>query len=481
MIARTLAEVARIVGGRLADAGDGSAIVTAPAFVDTRAPEPGGIFVAIPGERVDGHDFAVAAVAAGATGVLGARETGVPTVVVDDPVVSLGRLGRHVVDAVAPSVVALTGSQGKTGTKDYLAQLLEVAGPTVATVGNRNNEIGVPLTVLRATSQTRYLAVEMGARGIGHIAELCSVAPPQVAAVLNVGTAHIGEFGSREAIAAAKGEIVEALPADGTAVLNADDPLVAAMASRTAARILTFGTTGDIRWRALELDELGRPAFELGYDGHWSPVRLLEAGAHQVPNAAAAAAMARAAGVDWDEIVDTVGRARSLSPWRMALHERADGLVVINDAYNANPASMAAALDALVAIGSRGGRRTVAVLGEMLELGDSAAADHASVGAHAAALGVDVLLTVGDAARAIADSALRTPGWSGEAVSTAGRAQAGDWLRHNVVARDVVLVKASRGAALEHLADELADELAADPAGEPADDGSDLEGGNGSR
>jgi UDP-N-acetylmuramoyl-tripeptide--D-alanyl-D-alanine ligase len=301
-----------------------------------------------------------------------------------------------------------------------------------------------------------------------------------VAAVLNVGTAHIGEFGSREAIAAAKGEIVEALPADGTAVLNADDPLVAAMASRTAARILTFGTMGDIRWRALELDELGRPAFELGYDGHWSPVRLREAGAHQVPNAAAAAAMARAAGVDWDEIVDTLGRARSLSPWRMALHERADGLVVINDAYNANPASMAAALDALVAIGSRGGRRTVAVLGEMLELGDSAAADHASVGAHAAALGVDVLLTVGDAARAIADGALRTPGWSGEAVSTAGRAQAGDWLRHNVVARDVVLVKASRGAALEHLADELADERADDPAGEPADDGSDLEGGNGS-
>ena len=212
MIPLTLAEVAAVVGGRLADAGDGSTTVTAPAFIDTRAPEAGGLFVAIPGEHVDGHDFARAAVDTGAAGVLGARETGVPTVLVDDPVVSLGRLGRHVIDALGPTVLALTGSQGKTGTKDFLAQLLAPGGPTIATVGNRNNEIGVPLTVLRATPETRFLAVEMGARGVGHIAELCAIAPPHVAAVLNVGTAHIGEFGSREAIARAKREIVEALP-----------------------------------------------------------------------------------------------------------------------------------------------------------------------------------------------------------------------------------------------------------------------------
>jgi UDP-N-acetylmuramoyl-tripeptide--D-alanyl-D-alanine ligase len=458
MIRMTLAEIAAVVGGRLVDAGDGSTAVTAPAFVDTRTPETGGLFLAVEGERVDGHEFAAAAVGAGAAGVLGQRPTGVPTVVVSDPVTAVGRLARHVVDALGTTVLAMTGSQGKTGTKDFLAQLLATAGETIATEGNRNNEIGVPLTVLRATPETRFLDVEMGARGIGHIAELCAVAPPDVAAVLNVGTAHIGEFGSREAIARAKGEIVEALPAGGTAVLNADDPLVAAMAARTCARVVTFGTAGDVSWRALELDDLGRPSFELRHDGGWAPVRLLEAGAHQVPNAAAAAAMAHAAGIGWPEILEALASARSLSQWRMALHERADGLVVVNDAYNANPASMRAALDALAAIGRRGGRRTVAVLGEMLELGPTSESDHVDVGAHAAALGVDVLVTVGTAADAIAEGARRTPGWPGTVVTTAGREQATQWLRHNVVARDVVLVKASRGAALEHVADVLTDE-----------------------
>jgi UDP-N-acetylmuramoyl-tripeptide--D-alanyl-D-alanine ligase len=460
-----LSDVASVVGGRLADAGDGSAPVTAPAFVDTRVPEAGGLYVAIAGEHVDGHDYAAAAVAAGAAGVVGARPTGVPTIVTDDPVRALGRLGRHVVDETGPTVLALTGSQGKTGTKDYLAQLLAGAGPTIATAGNRNNEIGVPLTVLRATPETRFLAVEMGARGVGHIADLCRIAPPHVAAVLNVGTAHIGEFGSREAIARAKGEIVEALPADGTAVLNADDPLVSVMSSRTTATVLTFGRAGQVSWRDLELDELGRPTFDLGLAGDWRRLRLLEAGAHQVPNAAAAAAMALAAGISWDDVAAGLARARSLSPWRMALHERADGLVVVNDAYNANPASMEAALDALAAIGGRGARRTVAVLGEMLELGDSASDDHLAVGAHAARQGIDVLVTVGEAAAGIATGARRTPGWQGVAVTTAGRDEAAVWLRHNVVARDVVLVKASRGAALEHVADELADELVEDQEG----------------
>ncbi|MEP6631949.1 MAG: UDP-N-acetylmuramoyl-tripeptide--D-alanyl-D-alanine ligase [Lapillicoccus sp.] len=458
MIAMTLAEIATVVDGHLADCPDPDAArVTAPAFIDTREAVVGGLFVAILGERVDGHDFVQAAVAGGAVGVLGARPTGVPTVVVDDPVRALGRLARHVLDVLEPTVLALTGSQGKTGTKDFLAQLLAVAGPTIWTEGNRNNEIGVPLTVLRLTPDTRFLALEMGARGIGHIAELCAVAPPRVAAVLNVGTAHLGEFGSREAIALAKGEIVESLPVDGTAVLNADDRLVAAMAGRTRARILSFGVAGDVTWRGVELDELGRPTFELGYDGTWARIHLLEAGAHQVANAAAAAAMAVAAGVAWADVVTALGTARSLSPWRMALHQRADGLVVVNDSYNANPASMMAALDALAAIGTKGGRRTVAVLGEMLELGDESDEQHAEVGAHAAGVGIDVLVTVGAAAATIAEGARRTPGWHGSEVTTAGREQAGDWLRDNVGARDAVLVKASRGAALERLADVILD------------------------
>src|SRR3954470_7367618 len=306
MIALTLREIAGLVGGTVADA-SGTEQVTGPAFVDSRAVEPGGLFVAVPGERVDGHDFAAPAVVAGAAGGLGGAPPGVPTVVVADPVRALGLLARHVVDTVHPTVLALTGSQGKTGTKDFLAQVLaggsQVQGETVWTLGNQNNEIGVPLTVLRATAETRFLVLEMGARGVGHIAELCSIARPDVAAVLNVGTAHLGEFGSREAIATAKGEIVEALGAAGTAVLNADDDLVAAMAPRTAARVLSFGVAGDVSWRGLQLDDLGRPSFDLGYDGSWLPVRLLEAGAHQVANAAAAAAMALAVGITLADVV----------------------------------------------------------------------------------------------------------------------------------------------------------------------------------
>jgi UDP-N-acetylmuramoyl-tripeptide--D-alanyl-D-alanine ligase len=442
VIPMTLAEVAAAVGGTVH--GDADLVVDGPPYLDSRTAEPGGLFVAIAGEHVDGHEYA-----AGAHAVLGSRPTDAPTVVVPDPVVALGRLARHVVDRVDAVVVALTGSQGKTGTKDFLAQVLAVAGPTVATRGNHNNELGVPLTVLAADAGTRYLVVEMGARGIGHIGYLCELAPPQVAAVINVGTAHLGEFGSREAIAQAKGEIVEALPADGTAVLNADDALVAAMSSRTAASVLTFGVAGDVAWRGMELDELGRAAFELGHAGEWHPVRLRQSGAHQVANATAAAALALAVGRPLAEVATALSAAADSSPMRMELHERADGLVVVNDAYNANPASMQAALEALVAIGARRGRRTVAVLGEMRELGPTAYDEHVGVGRAAAALGVDVVVVVGPEASGIADGA------GAEAIVTAGRAEALAWVRENVAGADVVLVKASRGAALETIADGL--------------------------
>ena len=448
MIPMTLAEIAVVVDGTVD--GDSALVVDAPAYVDSRSPVPGGLFVAVVGERVDGHDFV-----GGAHAVLGSRPTGVPAVLVDDPVVALGRLARHLLDRLDVRVVALTGSQGKTGTKDYLAQVLAAAGPTVATSGNNNNELGVPLTVLRAEPGTEFLVVEMGARGIGHIGYLCEIAPPSVAAVINVGTAHLGEFGSREAIAVAKGEIVEALPADGTAVLNADDDLTAAMADRTRARVLTFGSDGDVSWRGLELDDLGRPSFELGHAGEWHPVRLGQVGAHQVENAAAAAAMAIALGLAPSRVAAALSAATSVSRWRMETRERADGLIVVNDAYNANPASMAAALDALVAIGRRRERRTVAVLGEMKELGDGALEAHRGVGRTAADLGVDLVVVVGEAARGIAEGATGTPGWTGEAIVTAGRDEARDWVRENVAAADVVLVKASRGAALEVIADGL--------------------------
>lgn len=463
MIALSLREIAAVVGGEV-DPGAADLVVDGPAYVDTRQAQPGGLFVAVVGEHVDGHDYA-----AGAHAVLGSRPTEAPTVVVADPVVALGRLGRYVVDRLVEAgttVLALTGSQGKTGAKDYLAHVLSTAGETVATAGNHNNEVGVPLTVLRATERTRYLVVEMGARGIGHISYLCEIAPPQVAAVLNVGTAHVGEFGSREAIAQAKGEIVEALPADGTAVLNAGDELVAPMATRTEARVLTFGLgDADVRAVDVEVDDQVRPSFGLGYDSgdgvEWHPVRLLQSGLHQVENAAAAAAMALAVGVPLEQVADALGEVDVSSPMRMELHERADGLLVINDAYNANPSSTAAAVETLWAMGQRQGRRTVAVLGEMRELGESAHAGHAAVGQVAARLGVDVVVVVGDQARGIADGLADVPEWAGEAIVTAGRAEALAWVRENVAGADVVLVKASRGAALEMIADGLLEESTA--------------------
>ncbi|MCW2739038.1 UDP-N-acetylmuramoyl-tripeptide--D-alanyl-D-alanine ligase, partial [Nocardioides sp.] len=408
------------------------------------------------GERADGHDFAAAAGAAGAVAALGSRPTELPTVVVDDVTTALGRLARHVVDQLPDLVVlAMTGSQGKTGTKDYLAHVLADDGPTVATRGNFNNELGVPLTVLRAGLDTRYLVVEMGARGVGHIAELCEIAPPNIAAVLNVGTAHIGEFGSREAIARAKGEIIDALPVDGTAVLNADDDLVVAMAPRTAATVTTFGAApADVAVGEITSDDLGRQSFELVHRGSGATVHLAQVGAFQWRNAAAAAAMALAAGLDLDAVADSLGDAGPTSRWRMEQTERADGLDVVNDAYNANPESMRAALETLAGIGARSGRRTVAVLGEMLELGDGAVEAHAGVGTYAAEVGVDVLVAVGPAAAAVARG-YEDAGQRGTAVTTAGRDAAADWLRHNVSAADVVLVKASRGAALELIADDL--------------------------
>jgi UDP-N-acetylmuramoyl-tripeptide--D-alanyl-D-alanine ligase len=438
-----LSEVAALVGGTLH--GD-DVLVDGAAYVDSRTPVPGGLFVAIAGERVDGHAYAD-----GAHAVLGSRPTSAPTVVVADATVALGRLARRVVDTLAVPVLAVTGSQGKTGTKDLLAHVL--GERAVATRANNNNELGVPLTVLRADDTTDHLVLEMGARGVGHLAYLCEIAPPTVSAVLNVGTAHVGEFGGVEAIAAAKGELVEALDPDGTAVLNADDRRVAAMATRTRGRVTTFGADGDVRWRDVALDALGRPAFDLGHDGAWARVTMRQTGSHQVANAAAAAAMALAVGVRLEDVAERLSSAEAASPWRMELRERADGLLVLNDAYNANPASMRAALDALRSLGRDRSGRTIAVLGVMLELGSEHDAGHREVGA--AAAGVDTVVVVGDDAAAIADGA-RSAGVD-EVIVTAGRDDALAWVGKNARAEDAVLVKASRGAALEVLAAALLD------------------------
>lgn len=448
MIPMTLAEIAGVVRGRVH--GPADVVVSAPAYLDSRSPISGGLFVAIVGEHADGHEYAD-----GAHAVLGTRPTSAPTIVVADPVVSLGLLARHVLEQLDVTVFAVTGSQGKTGTKDYTAAVLrELAGAdaVVSAAGNHNNELGLPLTALRATADTRFAVLEMGARHTGQIAYLCQIARPRYSAVLNVGSAHLGKFGGQEAIARAKGEIVEALPADGVAVLNADDPLVAGMASRTSARVLTFGVGGAVSWRDVTLDELGRPSFVMEYDGSAYPVSLRQLGAHQAANAVAAGALAIGAGFPASAVAAALGHAEAASPWRMQLGERADGLLVVNDAYNAHTESMRAGVEALAAIGDRSGRRTVAVLGEMLELGPEHDAGHRAIGVVAADLGIDVLVVVGERAAGIAAGAGDR---IGEVVVLPDREEATAWLLRNTDPKDVVLVKASRGVALERIADDL--------------------------
>ena len=458
MIPLTLAEVAAATGGVLHDASDPAAVVAGPVVIDSREAAPGALFVAIKGERTDGHEHARSAVRSGATAVLAARPLGVPAVVVPDPVVALGSLARAVLDRLTGlRVCAITGSSGKTTTKDLLATVLETAGPTVATPGSYNNELGLPLTVLAADETTKHLVVEMGARGPGHLTYLCGIAPPQVAVVLNVGAAHVGEFGDLGATAAAKRELVQSLSPDGVAVLNADDGLVAAMAQVAPGRIVRFGgsPSSDVSATDVVMDAQGRASFTLVTPTGTIPVQLALHGAHHVSNCLAVASAALELGVPLADIATAVRAATPRSRWRMEVVERDDGVTVVNDAYNANPDSVRAALEAVAAMSK--GRRSWAVLGEMRELGAASADQHAAVGRLAVHLGVDRVVAVGDGARGISDAAKETPvarttnlGEEPVFVSDADEALA--LLRAQVRPGDVVLVKASRAAGLERVA-----------------------------
>jgi UDP-N-acetylmuramoyl-tripeptide--D-alanyl-D-alanine ligase len=459
MIEMRLADVAAVTGGRLHRA-SGDERVTAVEF-DSRAIGPGGLFVALPGERADGHAYAGAAIAAGAAGVLAGREVDAPAVIarpvsrqagtyLDENdhdgagaavLAALAALAGHTVRALPATVVGVTGSSGKTSTKDLIAAALAPLGPTVAPPGSFNNELGLPWTALRADTGTRHLVLEFSARGTGHIARLAAVAPPRIGVVLNVGRAHLGEFGSVEAIAQAKGELVEALPADGVAVLNAADPLVAAMAGRTAARVVTFGhADAHVRAEDVRLDG-ARARFTLVTPAGRAPVALRLVGGHHVGNALAAAAVALELGGTPDGIAAALSAAEPASKWRMEVTERADGLTVVNDAYNSNPESMRAALGALAALGG-GTRRTWAVLGRMAEQGGATAAAHAEIAAAARELRVDRLVAVG------------TTDYPG-AEHTEDVGAALELLRAQARPGDVVLVKASRAVGLERVAEGL--------------------------
>jgi UDP-N-acetylmuramoyl-tripeptide--D-alanyl-D-alanine ligase len=457
VIALTLAEVAELTGGELT--GPADVQVTGKVTLDSRTVGAGDLFVAVVGERVDGHDFLGAAATAGAAGALATRaDDALPTVVVDDPVAALGRLAAGVharLSAGGLVTLGITGSSGKTSTKDLLGQVLAAAGPTVSPPGSYNNDIGLPLTVLDADASTRFLVLEMGARGPGHIARLCRIAPPTIGVVLNVGSAHLGEFGSPEGTAQAKGELVEALPADGTAVLNADDPRVLGMAPRTAATVVTTGLGADATVRATDvvLDDAARPRFTLVAAGEEHPVALQVVGGHQVANALSAAGAALAAGMAPADVAAALSGATARSRWRMEVDRRADGVTVVNDAYNANPESMRAALAALT--GMPAGRR-IAVLGAMGELGPGAPAEHERLGRDAAAAGVDLIVAVGADAVGIAEGAVAAGRRAREeSVHVPDRAAARELLAEVLRPGDVVLVKASRAYGLELLAADL--------------------------
>jgi UDP-N-acetylmuramoyl-tripeptide--D-alanyl-D-alanine ligase len=457
VIPLSIEQIAQITGAKLDSVADPAVVVTGPVVIDSRQAAAGALFAALPGERADGHDFAAAAAARGAVVTLGARPTGTPALVVDDVPAALGRLARAVVDRLPGLVIAgITGSAGKTTTKDLAAQLVGALGPTVAPRNSFNNEIGHPLTVLRADADTRYLVAELSARGPGHIAALCRIAPPRLGVVLCVGNAHAGEFGGVAQVAAAKAELPQALPADGVAVLNADDPLVSAMAAMTAARVVTFGRSSgaDVVASRVSLDPLTRPRFTLEMPDGKAAVALRLHGVHNVTNALAAAALAGELGMDVAAIAAALSEAEALSKWRMEVTERPDGVIVVNDAYNASPEAVTAALEALRVMAS--GRRAYAVLGRMAELGERSKEFHEQAGMAAARTGLAGLIAVGDEAAPMLTGAKAVAGYSGELIAVpdgpAALAALGERLRPG----DVVLVKASRAAGLQTVALDLA-------------------------
>ena len=463
MIPLRLGEIARITGGQIHDATHGlgaDPLVDGPVVTDSREASAGSLYVARIGETMDGHQFVSGARALGAVAALTSRPVAdLPCVVVADVQAAFVSLASALLERNPHVVViAVTGSSGKTSTKDLLLSVLQQHGETVANVGSLNSEVGVPLTVCRMTPTTAYLVLEMGARAIGHLEYLTRMAPPQISVVLNVGTAHVGEFGSQEAIGRAKAELVRALPATGFAVLNADDPIVSQMASQTRAHVIPVGESPRASVRAVDisLDPQGRASFTLVTDQGSALVALGLYGEHHVGNALAVAAVALTVGMPLQNVATALAEARPLSRWRMEVHERADGVTIVNDAYNANPESMRAALKTLAVMGR--GRRTWAVLGEMRELGPGSITEHEALGRLAVRLNVSRVVAVGE----------RTQPIHGGARHKGSRGQGSIWvpdidaayelLRQELAPGDVVLIKSSRDAGLRWLGDRLVDD-----------------------
>jgi UDP-N-acetylmuramoyl-tripeptide--D-alanyl-D-alanine ligase len=448
MIPMKASEIAVVVNGAL----HGSDVLVSEApVIDSRVAIDGSLFLAVQGENVDGHGFVEDAFARGAVLAITSKPVSQRHIIVDDVVAALGKLAQHVRSNLLDlTVIGITGSQGKTTTKELLASILSSAASTVAPHGNFNNEIGAPISLLHCTEATKYCIVEMGARHPGDIAHLCSIAQPNIGVVLKVGSAHVGEFGSIQAIAETKSELIQSLGPEGIAILGTYDDFTPAMARAHKGKTLTFGESSecDIRATDIEVRE-GRAHFDLITPEGRSAVGLRIVGLHQVANALAVASVATVLGFSLDQIASGLSTAESEAKWRMQIEEL-PSLVLINDAYNASPEATAAALQTLALFAQERGGESWAFLGKMHELGESSNADHAAIGTLASELGIDHLVCVGEPEYAATISAS-----SATSVHRCADIAEAIEVANNLSKGDVVLVKASRSEKLEILADAI--------------------------
>jgi UDP-N-acetylmuramoyl-tripeptide--D-alanyl-D-alanine ligase len=448
MIPLTISQISEVISGKIV--GDGNKLITGAAFFDSREIVSNGIFLALKGEHVDGHDFAINALKGGAGVVICTQESGDTCIVVPDVVEAVTKLAAHVRQMIPDmKVVAITGSHGKTTTKDLSRHLLSMMGATVAPRSSFNNDLGVPITILECTTDTKFCILEMGARNLGDISKLERTFLPDIGVVLGVGSAHIGVFGSREIIATAKSEMVKNLESSKIAILGSYDDLTINMSNLTKAKVMTFGenSNNDVRATDVEIRE-GFAHFDLVTSFGRESVALRQAGRHQVANALAAAAIATALNLPIDKISAGLSTAESSSKWRMELHEVA-GRLIINDSYNANPESMFAALDALRLFAQERGGRAWAFLGKMHELGDYSLAGHREVARKAIDLEIDHLVAVGTKDYQIESELGSTEILLVENIESAREIATGS------EAGDVILVKGSRAEGLEKLAELL--------------------------
>ena len=448
MIPMQASEIAVVVNGTL----HGSDVLVSEApVIDSRVAIDGSLFLAVQGENVDGHGFVDDAFAHGAVLAITSKPVSQRHIIVDDVVAALGKLAQHVRSNLLDlTVIGITGSQGKTTTKELLASILSSAAPTVAPHGNFNNEIGAPISLLHCTETTKYCIVEMGARHPGDIAHLCSIAQPNIGVVLRVGSAHVGEFGSMQAIAETKSELIQSLGPEGIAILGTYDDFTPAMARAHKVKTLTFGESSecDIRATDIEVRE-GRAHFDLITPEGRSAVGLRIVGLHQVANALAVASVATVLGFSLDQIASGLSTAESEAKWRMEIEEL-PSLVLINDAYNASPEATAAALQTLALFAQERGGESWAFLGKMHELGESSNTDHAAIGTLASELGIDHLVCVGAPEYAASISAS-----SATSIHRCADIAEAIEVANNLSKGDVVLVKASRSEKLEILADAI--------------------------